>query len=71
MQDVLLIREKRTDQLPAVRSGGTVVFATVLEVLREKHLSFDLHYFLSKRVFVVAVVDFAMVLNVNFQDVLH
>ena len=43
VENVLLFREKRTDQLTAVQSGGTVVLATEMEVLREEHLSLDFH----------------------------
>ena len=43
VQDVLLLRKKRIDQLPAERICGTVVLVTEMEVLRGKHFSCDLH----------------------------
>ena len=69
MDDILCLWKKRTNELSAARSGGTVVLAMELEVLCGKHLSLNLHYFRRKRVVVVAVVEFARVLQVDFENV--
>ena len=71
VDDVLHLRMKRTDQFLAVRNGSTVVIATELEVLCRKHLSLDFHQFLGERVVVIFVMNFARILDINFQNVLH